>query len=225
MKKIKYLRIAFEGSLRPHEIPALRAAVIEKVGRRHDVFHNHGQSSDTFQYRYPLIQYKSIKGQPAILCLDDGADQIHRFFTKKDWTLHVSDRELSMKVASMDMKQYTLQAWDRSFSFNIRNWIALNQQNYEAYQELEGLSDKLHFLEKKLTGNILSFAKGMDWHVDKPIKVAITHLEEPRWVKLKGKKVLGFTLDFSTNVFIPNFVGLGKSVSLGYGTVVQRKPS
>jgi len=31
--------------------------------------------------------------------------------------------------------------------------------------------------------------------------------------------MLGFNITFSTNVFIPNNIGLGKSVSLGYGIV------
>ncbi|MEK6482144.1 CRISPR-associated endonuclease Cas6 [Catalinimonas sp. 4WD22] len=223
MKKLKYLRVEFEGDIRPHEIPAFRGAVIDKVGREHDIFHNHNKL-DGHIYRYPLVQYKSIRKHPSLLCIDFGVEEIHHFFQNKDWSIELSGRKLNMSISQLDMKQYNLQTWDKLFHYNIRNWIALSQESYKDYQQFENLTDRIRFLETKLIGNILSFAKGVDWHVDKQIEAHIQDLKEPRWVSLKGKKVLGFNLDFSSNVFLPNFIGLGKSVSLGYGTVVQKKP-
>ncbi len=222
LKKLKYLRVEFEGNLKPFEIPALRGALVDKIGKNHQVFHNHN-GNDGFIYRYPLVQYKVIRNQPALLCLDEGVDEIHHFFQKQDWSIDISGRTLTMKVSRLDMKQFNLQAWDKSFYFNIRNWIALSQKSYADYKLIENLAERIRFLETKLIGNILSFAKGVDWHIEKQVEVSITHMNDPKWVSLKNQKVLGFDLDFSSNVFLPNFIGLGKSVSLGYGTVVQKK--
>jgi len=223
VKKLKYLKIEFEGDIKPFEIPAFRGAIVKKVGKKHDVFHNH-HPPQGYLYRYPMVQYKSIRNKPALLCLDEGVDEIHHFFQNKDWSIEVSGRTLKMSIARLDMKQFNLLAWDKLFHYNIRNWIALSQESYKDYKQIENLTDKVRFLETKLTGNIIAFAKGVEWQVDKQIIVNIKELKEPRWVSLKGKKVLGFNADFSCNVFLPNFIGLGKSVSLGYGTVVQRKP-
>ena len=224
VKRLKYLRVEFEGDIRPYEIPAFRGAVVDKVGKEHDVFHNHHKPNG-FMYRYPLVQYKSIRKQPSLLCIDAGVEEIHHFFQNKDWSLDISGRTLNMSISRLDMKQYNLQAWDKLFHYNIRNWIALSQESYRDYQAFENLADRIRFLETKLVGNMLSFAKGVDWHVDKQVEAHIKELRDPRWVSLKGKKVLGFNLDFTSNVFLPNYIGLGKSVSLGYGTVVQRKPN
>lgn len=221
VKKLKYLKVAFNDEIKPHEIPAFRSAIIEKVGRKQDVFHNHS-TSNGYIYRYPLVQYKVIRRKPALLCIDHAVDEIHYFFQRKDWSIDISGRKLPMNISSLDMKQFNLQAWNKLFHYNIRNWIALSQHSYHDYQKIENLTDRLHFLETKLVGNILSFAKGVEWKVEEEIKIKITNLLEPNWVSLKGKKMLGFHLDFSCNVFLPNFIGLGKSVSLGYGTVVQR---
>ena len=38
-------------------------------------------------------------------------------------------------------------------------------------------------------------------------------------VTLKGQKMLGFTGTFKTNFIIPDHLGLGKSVSRGFGVV------
>ena len=222
LKKIRYLRIEFEGELFPYEIPAFRGAIVGKVGREHSLFHNHAPNQSFF-YQYPLIQYKSIRGNPALLCLEQGVDQTHHLFQQPNWKIQVSGRDVEMKVKQLDLKQYTLQAWDKKFTYSIRNWIALSQNSYQDYQQVENMADRVRFLETKLVGNILSFAKGLQWHVDRKIEVCIQDLYSPKWVSLKGNKVLGFTANFQSNVYLPNYIGLGKSVSLGYGIVKSKK--
>ena len=164
-----------------------------------------------------------INRRPAIVCVDYGVDEIHKFFENQDWSIKISDRWLDMKIDRLNMNQFTMNVWDKMFSYNIKNWIALNTENYQKYQKLEGIVEQTRFLEKKLTGNILSFAKGIEWTVDKPIKLNITKLIDTRPVNLKKQKMMGFNLDFKCNVFLPNYIGLGKSISLGYGNVREIK--
>ena len=220
MKKIKLLTVTFDTEIKDFEIPAFRGAVINKVGRDSILFHNHIDDNKLL-YKYPLIQYKTIGRKPAIQCIDVGVDEIHKFFEKSNWDLMISDRLLEMKIHHLDLNQFTMQVWDKLFLYSISNWIALNKQNYETYLTLESLAEKTILLEKILTANILAFAKGIEWTVDKPIIVKIIELNETNGVKLKGQSVLGFNVTFRCNVFIPKFIGLGKSVSLGYGMVTQ----
>jgi hypothetical protein len=222
MKKIKLLTVTFDTEIRDYEIPAFRGAIVDKVGRDNILFHNHIDDNKLL-YKYPLIQYKTIGKKPSIQCIDLGVDEIHKFFEKNNWNLTISDRMLEMKIFRLDLNQFTMQVWDKMFSYSIRNWIALNKQNYETYLTLESLGDKVSLLEKILTANILAFAKGIEWTVDKPIVVKIKTLSETRDVKLKGRTVLGFNALFSSNVFIPRYIGLGKSASLGFGMVTQPK--
>lgn len=217
-KKIRVLQVVFDCEIKGYEIPAFRGAIIEKVGRDNVLFHNH-LNGNGFLYKYPLIQYKIINRHPSMVCIDYGVDEIHKFFENKDWSIKISDRWLNMKVEKLNMNQFTMNVWDKSFRYNIKNWIALNQANYEKYQNMEGLAEKTDFLESLLKANILSFAKGIEWTIDKPVELKITDIKDTRPVKLKGQKVLGFNIDFKTNVFLPNNIGLGKSVSLGYGNI------
>lgn len=218
MKSIRVLTVTFDTELANYEIPAFRGAIIAKVGRENILFNNH-LSDDTFLYKYPLIQYKLIGKKPAIQCIDLAVDEIHKFFTKSSWDIRFSDRDIEMKILRLDMNQFKMQVWDKSFTYDIRSWIALNQENHKKYQAIESLSDKIVFLEKILTGNILSFAKGIEWTIDKPISLKIKELKEPRPVKLKSQTIMGFNITFTTNVFLPNYIGLGKGTSLGFGMV------
>lgn len=220
MKKIKLLTVTFDTQIKDYEIPAFRGAIIEKVGRDNILFHNHIDDTK-FLYRYPLIQYKTIGKKPAIQCIDIGVDEIHKFFEKNNWDLNISGRVLDMKIDRLDLNQFTMQVWDKTFDYSISNWIALNKQNFVTYIALLSLAEKIALLERILTANILAFAKGIEWTVDKPIIVKIKAMDETRGVKIKGQSILGFNVTFSSNVFLPKFIGLGKSASLGYGMVNQ----
>jgi CRISPR/Cas system endoribonuclease Cas6 (RAMP superfamily) len=65
----------------------------------------------------------------------------------------------------------------------------------------------------------LSFAKGIGWTIEKQIEVKFTSSPKPSWISLKGNKVLAFEVSFASNVFLPAYMGLGKSVSMGFGVV------
>ena len=223
MHRLKFLTIVFDSNMRPHEIPAFRGAVSEKVGHKHTLFHNHVR--DGYRYAYPLIQYKCLRGHPALICMGAGVDEIHHYFEKKDWSINISGRQMDMKVDSLDLNQFHLQVGENFFPYRIHNWMALNQANFHEYQQLGSLSKKVNYLEKKLIGNILSFAKGIGWWIDKDqtIQVEILDLKEPKRVKFKGKYMEAFSLNFQTNVFLPNYIGLGKGVSKGFGIIHSQR--
>lgn len=216
------LTVSFEGQLKAAEITAFRAAIIEKAGRENTLFHNH-LGDNQYIYRYPTIQYKVVDRHPTIQCIDYAVDEIHHFFENKDWTLNINGNTFPVLINRLNMFQFTLQVWDHMFQYRIRNWIALNEKNYQIFKNLGSLVERTTMLEKLLTGNILSLAKGIEWTVDRPIKVQISEMEAPRLVRIKDQQIMAFNLTFNSNVSLPDYIGLGKSVSIGYGMVRQLK--
>jgi len=222
MKQIKILYVSFKDEIKAYEIPAFRGAIAAKTGTDNLLFHNH-LGNNKLNYSYPLIQYKRLNKKPTIVCVDQGVDEIHKFFENRNWGVKLSGRELDMKIDKLYMNEFKMQVWDKDFRYTIRNWIALNQENYRKYEETESLTERIAFLERILTGNLLAFAKGIEWTVDKQIRVRILEILGSRPVKLKSQRLMGFDIEFKSNVFIPNQIGLGKSVSLGYGVVRESK--
>jgi hypothetical protein len=218
IKKIKVLRVSFDNEINNWEISSFRSAIIDKVGKDNILFHHH-LDDKRYLYKYPLIQYKLIRKQPTIICIGEGVDEIHKYFEIPGWDIVVNGRLIKMQIARLEMNQFVMQVWNKTFNYSLRNWIALNQENYKKYNEKPTMADKLNFLESTLKGNILAFAKGIGWNVDKLIELNIIEMRENRMVKVKEKKLMGFNLDFRTNVFLPNYIGLGKIVSKGYGIV------
>ena len=219
VKKINLLNIQFENGLSFYEIPLFRGAVIHQLKERalNHLFHNHIQNG--FRYRYPLIQYKVIGRKAALLCINEGTEQIHAYFNNTNHLLHIGKRIDSYKVGTIDIHQFTMQVWDKWFEYSLINWLALNSENHKKYNLLTSDIEKESFLEKILQANILSFAKGIEWSIDKLVKVKISSIDKTIPVRYKTQRRLAFNIKFKTNVFLPNFIGLGKGVSIGYGTV------
>jgi hypothetical protein len=118
--------------------------------------------------------------------------------------------------------QPLIQLWETDFTYYIRRWLPLNQKNYEEYSKLESLTEKSSFLEKMLTGNILSFCKGIGLHLEKHLDVKILKLEERHTLTYKGVKMQDFDAEFKTNISLPDFIGLGKGVSIGFGMIAKK---
>lgn len=124
------------------------------------------------------------------------------------------EKEINVKEESIG-----LQDKNSSYSF-ITPWLALNEQNYEKYKAIKSWQEKKELLAKILVGNIISMSKGLGYTVPEPIKANIFKLKEIS-ASLKGTPMLGFLGSFTVNFEIPDYFGLGKSVSRGFGTVIK----
>lgn len=218
MPKIRYLKIRFSNQLMPWEVPLFRAAIIEATERQSTLFHNHGPDN-TFLYRYPKIQYKITERKASIICLDNGTDDIHYLLQNPSLDLRIGDRQETFEIEDIHIQYPQLQTWQVHFQYALRNWQGLNQENYQKYQTLDSEVERLQFLEKMLLGNLLALLRDFDWKAEPPITLRITKMKAEKWLRYKGRKVLCFTLNFKTNLSLPDYIGLGKGVSVGFGSV------
>ncbi|MFN4253903.1 MAG: CRISPR-associated endonuclease Cas6 [Saprospiraceae bacterium] len=229
MKKLRLLAVAFDTHLHPWELPRFRGAVAAKVGLEHDWFHNHDNEGGGFHHRYPKIQYKlhTRDGQmrPMLLCIDEGVEEAHHFFSHPNWDLVIGQQAHVMRIASLDVRQHTLQVWDDGdFRYHIHKWLALNAENFAEWQRTESLAGRVAMLERLLAAHILSFARGVGCEFERHLEVRITRLQrDDEWVSYKDVKILAFTLEFGTNASLPDWVGLGKGASMGFGVLRQQR--
>lgn len=220
--QIEVLVVRFSNELKIDEIPLFRGAVVELVGETGNVlFHNHA-SDNKLRYSYPFIQYKRINGKAAIVCVKEGVEEIGRLFAVGEMDVRIGNRLDCLRVEKLNAPKSIVQVWDAEFEYHIRKWLPLNQENYEKYMAIESLAEKYAMLENLLVGHILSFAKGVGIHFEKQVVCKITAIDDPRIITYKGVKMMAFDAEFKSNVSIPDYVGLGKGVSLGMGTVVRK---
>lgn len=212
--------IRFQNEIANNEVAMFRGAIINAVGNSDVLFHNH-TDGDGFRYAYPLIQYKRINRKAAITCIGEGTEAIGKFFSSCNFDVVLGNRNMTLEVESVRAHKTLVQVWDSVFTYHLRKWLPLNQENYRRYEALDSIVERYAFLERLLTGNILSFAKSMGVYFDKQVECKITSADEPRIVNYKGVKMMSFDVEFKSNVSMPDYIGLGKGVSLGFGTVVS----
>lgn len=214
----------FDAHLEPWELGKFRGAVAHKVGLQHEWFHNHQNTlqKEGFHHRYPLIQYKLHRKCPVLYCLGSCVEEAQHFFSKDDWAVKLGRKRRRMALKSVQLRSLPLKILEDPIEYRLHKWMAFNQDNYQHYQQIRSLAERYTFLERILLSNILSFAKGIRWSVPDIITVAIVEeLGPPKYIPYKDIKRPTFNLHFTTNMVLPELVGLGKGVSNGFGVVKQ----
>lgn len=181
------------------------------------LLHNHYQDG-TSRYAYPLVQYKVIRNIPVLIGLEDGADLLISLFLKiRELDIEGECYPVSSKNIHQTRCELTVNQQLYNYSFETL-WMALNQDNHRKYMHLD-VKQKKEFLNRQLQNNILSFYKGVSFRVDDNI-MGIVQLEEKQ-TKFKDQQMLVFSGMFTTNAYLPEWVGIGKAVSRGFGAVSQ----
>jgi len=220
MKKIKTIRISFDNPLRRNEIPSFRGAVVASLEKDNLLFHNHLQTS--LRYAYPLIQYKRLHGKAAIVCIGEGTEAIGEFFSSANFNVKINEREETLKIENITADQTLVQCWQEPISYRIRHWLPLNEKNYAAYISTTGMAERIQMLEKILTGNILSALKGMDITMEEHISCTITDFNELGTERFKDVKLMSMDAEFLCNVSLPEYIGLGRHASVGFGVITKK---
>lgn len=182
------------------------------------LLHNHLESGEVL-YRYPLVQYKILKGVPTLVGINEGAELLLQLFMRIEMleiagitypvlTKNIENRQLEIGMAR-DLHGYRFETL----------WMALNQKNFSEYQQ-ESEEDRARHLKSLLIGNILSFCKAVHYQAQETILVNLK-ITDQRETRFKDHVMLVFRADFVTNMLLPDWIGLGKQTSRGFGSIVR----
>ncbi len=194
--------------------PELRGFFATKF-TEYSLLHQH--SADKLIYRYPLVQYKMIDGVPMVIGINDGAEVLKQIYDKYDEIkLGEEVYEIVEKGISVRNQEFGLSDKLHFYEFGTP-WLALNQENYLRYYGLKNREERQEFLRRTLTGNLLSMSKSLDYQVPDRIKCDLK--VKIRKSRLKDVNMMTFIGGFCANFLIPDYLGIGKSVSRGFGAV------
>lgn len=184
-----------------------------------ELLHNHS-TDNTFIYIFPRVQYHILNGYAMVIGIEEGVDAVKLIESSlHQLSLQKEVYKIIEKDGSESEINYGVVTGLQEYSF-LTSWLALNEKNYEKYQKLGVWAKRKELLEKILVGNIISMSKSLGYTVPEPIKANIGNMKEVQ-AKLKGTPMLGFLGTFSVNFSIPDYWGIGKSVSRGFGTIIK----
>ncbi len=192
---------------------------IGNLYKEYDLIHNHTENGSVI-VRYPLIQFKIIDKVPSIIAVTDKAIEV---FSK----IFLSLDEVILKGIKIPIheKDLTIEKCEVGYSTDTlvyefaSPWMALNEINYRKFRECKSYDERNRLLEKILIGNIMSLSKGLGIHLDNDQRINVSLKHHHVRTKFKGINMSGFKGIFKTNYIIPDYIGIGKSVSRGFGTI------
>lgn len=197
------------------DIPKFRGSVASQY-RDFTLLHNHLEDRVVFQY--PQVQFKRIRNNPTMVGILDGEKVLQQLF----FQLNQIDINGTIYQIQERNIQHCTQPFGQTNELHTYEftspWMALNQENHRKYIQLPRPM-RNQFLATILRGNLMSLSKGFDYMIpDIQSLQTYVDLKETR-CNFKNNQMLCFTGSFTTNFFIPDYLGIGKQVARGFGTV------
>ena len=180
------------------------------------LLHNHYEDG-RFRYAYPLVQYKVIGGVPTLLGLGEGSELLTSLF------LQIGEIEIEGRVYPVLHKHIRNEVVAPGINGSLHRyrfatlWMALNQKNYPLYRDADEAGQQ-QLLTRVLTNQLIAFLRAVGAPTEEKL-LAIPEVAE-RKTMFKDQQMLAFTGGFVANVLLPEAVGIGKSVSRGFGAVL-----
>lgn len=213
LKKIRMMRVSYPDIRVPQWQGRKLRGFFAADGGEGSLLHNHGEGGRSI-YRYPLVQYKIVRGVPTVVAAEAGISQVYPLVMDRQ-TLCLGDQRFPRGHMQIDLSEARVGDTPSPLRYRFcAPWFGLNQDNYALYRQADENARK-ELLVRVLAGNLLSLSKGLDVTVERRLCVSASLRE--RLVRFKEETVLGFVGEFSVNYAIPPLLGLGKSVSRGFG--------
>ena len=195
-------------------LPELRSHFARILGEYMDL---HKSNADGFIHRYPAIQCKQVKNRLVVIGISQGAafleelshDKNEIIAGKNSCTILEHDAVIRQEAFGITGTMHT-------YEF-LTPYLALNQQHAKKFYELKGKPERDAFMHKILAGNLAILAKSLDYKSQVPITCEEKLKFRIDWIEREN--VIVFLGKFRTNCRIPDYFGMGQSISQGFGTV------
>ncbi len=206
-----------EIELKTRDAHKLRGYFGNLFKEKSELLHNH-MGNGELRYEYPKVQYKVINNTPTLVGIGEGAELLPELFLKIR-ELNIDGKVYPIHQKNIEARQVEPGAAVAPISYKFETlWMALNQKNHVLYNESNRLEQE-KLLKKILIGNCLSFFKSMDVFVETTLQVQASFSEKS--TRFKNNKMVAFEGMFEINAKLPNYIGLGKQVSRGFGTILE----
>lgn len=178
---------------------------------------HHKDDTAGFIHRYPVLQCKQMKTGLIVIGISQGADCLCRF--AHDQSMPGSG-ESTCRITARDpaVRSEPFGVADTRVTYEfLTPWLALNQQHAKKFYDLNGKLQRDAFMQKLLAAQLHTLAKSLDYGVSAPVCCDVK--VRFRRDRIGRENVMVFLGKFSTNLTIPDYLGIGLSVSQGYGTI------
>jgi hypothetical protein len=149
---------------------------------------------------------------------------LRELFETVDRTIEI-DKNFLLKIEKEKEEELEIKVSDSEYKYLLTDWLPFNTDPYKQYKALP-LVEKIRFLESQLLKNItVDFGKFLQADLS-GTKVTILSVDDLKRSTLpyKGHDYQPFSLEFNTNINLPDFITFGNGKAFGYGRISEIRP-
>ena len=199
-------------SIQHIELQAFKAAILQGL-----------QTQNLPAEHYPLLQFKTRYShgrlEPMLMVIGQKIAALQQLINAESRFIRFGQRTEALDISYFKPLTFEMRTDQGFHTYNLFKYHAFNQENYQTFRGLSDSKAQLVFLEELLRGHLETFVKGVGWMPDPPIIVKNLQLKQQDILHCPEYKPHCFDLRFRTNLWIPEHIGLGRRVSLGFGTL------
>ena len=127
----------------------------------------------------------------------------------------------TLKNLLLHQREHRFQADDgkKKYTYLLFGYTPFRSQAYTSYQHTRSLDAKNALLHNHLLFHLSELADRMNWPAREPLTLDQFRVCKEKRSRLGSVLQVSFDLQFRTNLFIPEFLGLGRGAQLGLGVV------
>lgn len=182
--------------------------------KEYNLLHNH--YGKNYIFTYPKVQYKIVDNKILIFGLNEGGEVLKKI--SSDLNFLDLDKRYNINEKIIHEQKFDIKPTidEKHYKF-VTPWIGLNTKNYQKFKKMNNWKDKKILLNNIIVGNILSLSKGLGIIVNKRLYTKSFLNEEN--IIYKSVSMNAFTGEFKIHYDLPDYIGIGKGVSHGFGCV------
>ena len=197
---------------------------LRKAGHDTSVFHNHNEKTGQTIARYPLVVYHQYTDAFYLTAINEGIPPLKELLDMYKNNMAEINKNLFLNVDYYQAEETEVKIKRIKKHYHITNWLPFNSDAFKKYNTLS-LNGKIKFLEETLQNNIsYDFGERMKYDLAK-VKVNIEEMDQFKrtFMQYKGHDYLPFSLEFSANVVLPDFITMGNGKACGFGRLMSKK--
>ena len=107
----------------------------------------------------------------------------------------------------------------KTHSYLLFGYTPFRSQAYNTYQQTRSLAEKNELLAKHLADHLQTLAVRLAFPRKCVLQLNSLRIRKEKRVRIGGILQLSFDLEFTTNLFIPEYLGLGRGAAQGLGVI------
>jgi hypothetical protein len=157
-----------------------------------------------------------------VIGINEGAKIFYKVINSFD-SFVLANQTLNITGTQIDVSNFKVHLTNSYTIYKfLTPYFAFNQKNFKRFKNAGTMKERKELIDSILAGNILSFLKSINVWLKKKLFVDFFYTRSRR-IHFKEILVNGLMGEFAANIKLPDFIGLGKSTSLGHGVILNRQ--